>query len=250
MTSAIFVACQNFNMIKITPAILPHSYRGIEAAAEKVVDAVDSVQIDFVDGHFASNRTWLFNNKDEEKLHDIMDEEMGMPYWDSLNYEFDLMVKDPLQYLETFIALGPSKMIFHIEGLKEEKTLAFFETLPDILQQAIRFGMAIGIDTDPALLAPYMPYIESIQCMGIKNVGFQAQAFDEGVFAQIKRVRELYPDKMIAVDGAVSLENAQQLVEAGVTELVIGSALFQNIDSRATIEAFRKLCATTSPHEN
>jgi pentose-5-phosphate-3-epimerase len=178
-------------MIKITPAILPHSYRGIETAAEKVVDAVDSVQIDFVDGHFASNRTWLFNNKDEEKLHDIMDEEMGMPYWDSLNYEFDLMVKDPLQYLETFIALGPSKMIFHIEGLKEEKTLAFFETLPDILQQAIRFGMAIGIDTDPALLAPYMPYIESIQCMGIKNVGFQAQAFDEGVFAQIKRVREL-----------------------------------------------------------
>jgi ribulose-phosphate 3-epimerase len=231
-------------MIKIIPAILPHSYRGIEMAVEKVEGAVASVQIDFVDGHFVPNRSWWFNNKDEEKLHAILNEEMGMPLWDKINYEFDLMVKDPIQYIETFIALGPSKITFHIEGLNQEKTLTFFETLPDIIRTAIAFGIAIGIDTDPALIAPYLPFIESIQCMGIKNVGFQAQAFDEGVFTQIKNVHALYPDKTIAVDGGVSLENASRLVAAGATELVIGSALFQNTDSRGTIETFKTICNT------
>jgi ribulose-phosphate 3-epimerase len=238
-------------MIKIIPAILPQTYRGIEMAVEKVEGAVASVQIDFVDGHFAPNRSWLFNNKDEEKLELLMHEDMGMPFWDSLNYEFDLMVKDPLQYMEMFVALGPAKMTFHIEGLDQEKTLTFFETIPEIITSVIAFGIAIGLDTDPALIAPYIPYIESIQCMGIRNIGYQGQKFDEAVYEQIKKVRALYPDKSIAVDGGVSLDNALQLVAAGATELVIGSALFQNTDSRATIEAFNKLCAKeTTQHES
>lgn len=209
---------------------------------EKIIDLVPRVQIDFVDGHFAPNRTWLFNNKDEEKIEAIIHEDMGLPFWDTLNYEFDLMVKDPMQHMEMFIAFGPSKMIFHVEGLDQEKTLTFFETIPEIVRTAITFGIALGNDTDPAALAPYMEYVESIQCMGIQNVGFQGQAFDERVYDTIKKVKGMYPDKIIAVDGAVSLENAAQLVIAGADELVIGSGLFQNGDIRGTIDAFQRVC--------
>jgi len=115
-------------------------------------------------------------------------------------------------------------MILHVEGLEQEKTVAFFEGLPEIIRSAIAFGIAINIDTDPVDIAPYLPYIESIQCMGIKNVGYQGQVFDERVFDQIEKVRSMYPDKFITVDGGVSLDNAAQLVEAGARELVIGSA--------------------------
>ncbi len=233
-------------MIKIIPAILPHSYKGIEIPVERILGATTNVQIDIVDGHFSPNRTWLFNNKDEDTIQAIIDQEIGMPYWEELNYELDLMVKDPIRHMNTFIALGPSKITFHIEGLELESTLAFFETLPEIIRSAIAFGIAIGIDTDPALIEPYLPHIESIQCMGIKNVGYQGQKFDEGVYEQIKKVHALYPDKAIAVDGGVSLDNAVQLVQAGATELVIGSALFQNTDSRGTIEAFQQLCSTAT----
>ena len=236
-------------MIKIIPAVLPHSYRGIEMAVEKVVGAAQSVQLDIVDGHFAPNRTWMFNNKDEERLDAILNQDMGLPFWEELNYELDLMVKEPIQYMDTFIGLGPAKMILHLEGLDQEKTITFFETLPEIIRSVISFGIAIGIDTDPAGIAPYLPYIESIQCMGINNVGYQGQAFDEKVFKQIAAVKKLYSEKIIAIDGGVSLENAAQLVAAGATELVIGSALFQNTDSRGTIETFQQLCnsVTTQP---
>ena len=232
-------------MIKIIPAILPHSYKGIEIPVERILGAVTNVQIDIVDGHFSPSRTWLFNHKDEDKISAIFEQEMGMPYWQELNYELDLMVKEPIQYMDMFISLGPAKITFHLEGLETETTLAYFEQMPEIIRSAIAFGIAIGIDTDPAGIAPYIQYIESIQCMAIKNVGYQGQPFDEGVYEQIQKVKKLYPDKSIAVDGGVSLENAAQLVKAGATELVIGSALFQNTDSRGTIETFQTLCKKT-----
>jgi ribulose-phosphate 3-epimerase len=238
-------------MTRIIPAILPHSYKGIEMGVEKIYDLVHRVQIDFVDGHFAPNRTWLFNNKDEDKIEAVLHEDMGLPFWDTLNYEFDLMVKEPIQHMDMFIAFGPAKVTFHLEGLDEEKTLTFFETLPEIVLTAISFGIAIGTTTDPDLIKPYLPYIESIQCMGIQNPGFQGQAFDERVYGQIEKVKAMYPDKTIAVDGAVSLENAAQLVQAGADELIIGSALFQNGDIRGTMNAFEEVCSSaTTQSEN
>ncbi len=239
------------NTIKITPAILPQTYRGIEIPVERVLGVTSAIQIDFVDGHFAPNRTWLFNNKDEERIQQIYDQELGMPYWEDVNYEFDLMVKDPVGQMEQFIALGPSKVILHVESLEQESVVAFFEGLPEIIRSAVAFGVALNLDTDPALLAPYIPFVESVQCMGIRTVGYQGQAFDPAVIEQIKKVRALYPETSIAVDGGVSLDTATALVHAGATELVVGSALFQNTDIHGTMEAFRQVCSSAiSPQGN
>ena len=228
-------------MIKIIPAILPSSYRAIEAGVEKVYEIVDTVQIDFVDGHFANNRTWWFNNKDTETLSAILREEQGLPYWDTVNYELDLMVADPLQYIDTFVALGPSKIIFHIEGLDIDKMGHYFEALPEITKSTISFGIALGVDTDPKLITPLAPYIDTIQCMGIARVGFQGESFDPRVIEQIKAVKALFPDKTISVDGAVTLDTASLLVQAGATTLVVGSAIFQSTNLRGTIEALQHL---------
>lgn len=229
-------------MTKIIPALLPQAYKAIELSMDKVHEYVDTVQLDLVDGHFAHNRTWLFNGRDEERYEMILREEIGMPYWDHVNYELDLMVRDPLERMDAYIALGPSKMIFHIEGLDADKMVPWLETLPEIIRTTITFGIAINIDTDPTLIAPYVSYIDTIQCMGIAQPGFQGQPFDERVFAQIAAVKALYPDKKISVDGGVSLTNAAALVEAGVEVLVVGSVVFQNIDPHGTIQAIKQVC--------
>ncbi len=225
--------------MKIIPAILPLRYDDIERNVEKVAHMVDTVQIDFVDGHFAPNRTWMFDHKDEAKLDDLLHESIGLPFWESMNYEFDLMVQNPLDHVERFIALGPSKIIFHLEALDQEKTVSYFENLPSITKELMTFGIAIGLDTDPAGIAPYIPYIDTIQCMGIAQVGFQGQQFDARVIDQIKKVKELYPDKHISVDGAVNTENASSLAHAGADTLVVGSAIFQSNDVEGTIQALQ-----------
>lgn len=232
--------------MKIIPAILPEAFPNIVNAIEQITEAASTVQIDFVDGHFAPGRTWFFNRKDEGNLERIRAEEIGMPHWEDINYELDLMVNNPLDRMDDFIALGPSKIIFHVEAFStqedQEKMIAYFENLPEMVRTMIGFGMALGNDTDPAVLSPFIPYIKSVQCMGIAQVGSQGQPFDERVFDQIKKVKELYPDMIITVDGAVSLDNAQALAQAGVTQLIIGSAIFQSPDPRGTIQEFKHLC--------
>ena len=45
---------------------------------------------------------------------------------------------------------------------------------------------------------------------------------------------------LIEVDGGVTLENAKQLVDAGVDVLVAGNTVFQSQDPKATIAALKK----------
>ena len=229
-------------MTKIIPAILPSSYRAIEDSVEKVHDIVKTIQIDLVDGYFAPNKTWMFNGKDEDILEKISKEEIGLPYWDSLDYEIDLMANNPLEKLDQILILGPSKIIFHLESLDEEKTLKYFETIPQIVKETVSFGIAIGVETDPEKVRPYLEYVDTIQCMGIEKVGFQGHPFDPRVIDQIKKVRTLFPDKNISVDGAVSLENAKSFVDAGADSLVVGSSVFHNPDPVGTIEAIEQIC--------
>ena len=66
-------------MIKIIPAILPSSYRAIELGVDTVFELVDTVQVDFVDGQFAGNRTWWFNNKEvHEVINNSADDRIHM----------------------------------------------------------------------------------------------------------------------------------------------------------------------------
>ena len=229
-------------MVEIIPAILPQSYRAIEGGLEKVHEFVNTIQIDFVDGYFAPNKTWWFNGKDLDILERLLNEEQGLPYWENINYEFDLMINDPLDHIDKIIGLGPSKVIFHIEGLNIESMINYFEKLPSIINDTVKFGIAIGINTNIELLEPLMPYVNTIQCMGIKQVGFQGQPFDDKVFEKIKTIKNLYPNKIISVDGAVSLDNAKSLVNAGVNSLVIGSAIFGNQSQAGIIEEFKHIC--------
>ncbi len=237
--------------MKIIPAILPLRYYDIPNGIEKLGGAVDTVQIDFVDGNFATQRTWWFNNKNADKLAELLEQKEGLPEWESMNYEFDLMIKDPFEYMDIFLALGPSKIIFHVEAVDQEKMITYFETLPVIIKDLMTFGMAIGIDTDPELVRPYLDHIDTVQCMGIANVGFQGQPFDMRAIEQVKKAKELFPDKTISVDGGVTRESAALLAVAGAQTLVVGSTVFQSNDIHGTIKELKSIChLATSPQEN
>jgi pentose-5-phosphate-3-epimerase len=89
-------------MIEIIPAILPKSYRELENSVDSVHSIAPTIQIDFCDGKYVESKTWWYNGKDIEKKDEILAEESGLPFWDSTNYEFDLMVADPLSQKKYF----------------------------------------------------------------------------------------------------------------------------------------------------
>jgi ribulose-phosphate 3-epimerase len=46
---------------------------------------------------------------------------------------------------------------------------------------------------------------------------------------------------IISVDGGVSLENAQDLISAGASRLVVGSAIFNSDNFIETLEKFKRI---------
>jgi ribulose-phosphate 3-epimerase len=239
--------------MKIIPAILPQRFSEIVSSVEAVSGAVDTVQIDLVDGVFAPSKTWLFNGKDEQVLAEFEREERGMPQWEMLNYEFDLMIKDPLKHIDRIMMLGPAKIIFHFESFETGAMLEYFEQLPEIVRTTVSFGIALGIGTPPEDVAPFIPFISSIQCMGIAQVGFQGNPFDVRALAQIRQTKELYPSITVSVDGGVNHASIPLIAEAGADSVVVGSAVFGNENPRGTIKALQHVCIqsrTTTTSEN
>ncbi len=80
------------------------------------------------------------------------------------------------------------------------------------------------------------------------NPGFSGQTFIPAILDKVARVREMTSDRAIdiAVDGGVTTDNAQALVEAGATVLVAGSAVFAGGPSNyaANIAALRASAAS------
>ncbi len=229
-------------MIEIIPAILPESFSEIEVKAGLVAGLVKTIQIDVVDGKFAPHKTWPYNGKGADRYQAIIREEEGLPHWEKLNVEIDAMVADPTIAYNDYIRLGATRVVLHIESLPEEAWLNFFLGLDSYLKDHIEIGIAINTTTPINTLAPILMHAAFVQCMGIERVGFQGQPFDSRVFAQIEAVKSLAPKLPISIDGGVNLETAPELVRAGATRLVIGSALFGTDDIRGTLEAFKHVC--------
>ena len=103
----------------------------------------------------------------------------------------------------------------------------------------IEVGLAINPDTSLSEIEIYMDNVDFVQCMGIANIGYQGEPFDERALLHVNALRVRYPNMPIAVDGGVSMETAHDLIAAGATRLVSGSAVFGAKDMSVAIEGLR-----------
>jgi len=226
-------------MIEIIPAVIPKDMNEIRDKVVQMRGIVSFVQIDIMDGKFVEAKTWPFFPKDKRGVEEIMKEEAGMPYWDEINYEFDLMVEDAGRDIEKYVALGASRLIFHFEA--ESKLQENLENMEPYIRNMVQIGLAFDIATDVLEVLPFIPLVDFVQCMGINKDGVQGEPFDEKAIGHIKAVRKVYPEIPISVDGGVNLSNAKSLIEAGATRLVSGSTIWRSFDAEQTIKEFQSL---------
>lgn len=228
-------------MIEVTPAILVKDFEELNTKLSRLVNITNLVQIDICDGKFVPSISWPMQAKDEASLQTILNEEDGLPFWHSLDFELDLMVQDAHKQFDFFTRLGAKRIIFHVEAETELDFIEFLDSLDPYLKDNIEIGIAINTTTSIDKLDPFINYADFIQCMGIEHIGNQGQPFDERVLKQIKNLKEKYPEMKISVDGAVNENTAPLLIEAGADRLVIGSALLNSYDIGETIKNFELL---------
>ncbi len=240
--------------MEILPAILPKDFAELEEKVALVKGLVPLVQVDVCDGKFTPKPCWPYK-KHDENFAAILREERGLPYWEDVDFEMDLMIANPETELENWILSGANRLIIHFESLKKsskqnadtgqeqpEGSLTALQRMESIiadLQGRIEIGVAINLDTPVDDIAPFIHDIDVVQCMGIAKIGFQDQKFDPRVIEKVRELKERFPERLISVDGGVSIENAGILRDAGADRLIIGSAIFDNENVVDAFDTFR-----------
>lgn len=225
--------------MKIIPAILPRNYNAVYQGIDMIKGLSNEVQIDICDGKFVPTITWPYW-KSEEKIDQdfelLIKEDRGLLEWDTIDYEFDLMILEPsAEDARNWLAAGASKIILHIESSSD------LDPAIAVLDGLVQIGIAINNTTDISKLNKYLGRFQYIQIMGIRKAGFQGQNFEMDTLEKIKEVKKAFPDVPVQIDGGVTLENAKLIKEAGADRIVSGSALFDSYNIVDTLEQFRSI---------
>jgi ribulose-phosphate 3-epimerase len=206
--------------MEIIPAILPKNFKEIEEKVELLIDNSEVVQIDICDGKFVPTTTWPYWKADEN-FESILREERGMPNWENINYEFDLMIQNPTaDDARKWLSAGAERIVLHHASSTD------LNPVIAILSGLVEIGIAINNNANIEEIKKYSDKIQFIQIMGIRKAGFQGQRFESDTVEKAKEVKLLFPNLKIQVDGGVSIENAPLLKHVGVDILIVGSAIF------------------------
>ncbi len=230
--------------MEVIPAILAKDYEEMKNKIALVRGVVPLVQIDICDGVFVPSKTWPFatGGANDIYLQQILNEQIGMPFWEEIDFELDLLVADAVENFDIYTKLGPKKIIFHLESMKDKMDFKnFLEGLDTYVRDSIQIGISTNPNTKVEEIFPFVNIVDFVQLMGIDTIGFQNQEFDEKVLEHIKILKEKYPDLKVSVDGGINKNTAPVLADAGADAIVSGSAIFNSGDIIGTIEAFQNL---------
>jgi ribulose-phosphate 3-epimerase len=224
----------------VVPAVLTPS---LEDLKEKIgrfarIPSISRVQIDVVDGRFATPASWPYTAPQE--MRDMIAHGEMLPNLDRIEYEMDLMCDDAEQMAGAWLSLGASRLTFHAESVTDISRL-----LSSVCRRygdgVLTFGLALNIASDLSLIEPYLPQINYVQFMGIATIGRQGQPFDRRVLEKVRSFRSRHPEIPVQIDGGVSLETAKDLLALGVSNLIAGSAILRAADPIAEVGKFEAL---------
>ena len=163
-----------------------------------------------------------------------------------LPLDVHLMVRNPENQIEQFLAAGADIISFHIEALPQPE-----EAIQRIKGERKKVGIALNPATPISSLDRFLSQLDLILLMTV-NPGFAGQAFMDSVLPKIASLRKALDERGletdIEVDGGINLATAKLAVQAGATILVAGQAIFGSAEGpeRATrdlslhLEAFLK----------
>ena len=95
-------------------------------------------------------------------------------------------------------------------------------------------GIGVKPKTDVDVVLPYVEQANMILIMTVEP-GFGGQKFMSDMMPKVKKLRGLYPDLDIEVDGGVGPANIDIVGDAGANMIVSGTAIVKSEDPRKTI---------------
>ncbi len=212
-------------MTEIIPAVIPPNLNLLRETFSRVLGFAKKVQMDVVDGHYAPVTTWPFGPHQMDELLLMVRGEERFPFINDLDFEIDMLVLHPVEYLTDFISIGAKGIVIHMDSTDHVKIC-----LETIKNAGCEAGLGIKPSGRMEDLLSFLPLVDFVQFMGSDKVGFNGVDLDEKVLPIITEFHRSHRSVPIQVDIGVNFETAPKLIEAGVSRLVSGSAIFNGED--------------------
>lgn len=150
----------------------------------------------------------------------------------SMIIDTHLMIVNPDRFIEDFIKAGSHQITVHQEACPHlHRTIQLIKSL------GAKAGVSINPGTSLSTLDSILPDLDLVLLMSV-NPGFGGQKFIPSSIGKIRRLHdmrlELNPEMVIAIDGGITEDNAQEVVSAGADALIAGTAFFKAADPAET----------------
>jgi len=203
---------QEPSQLEIVPAILAEDEATFFGLIKKAIEFAPRIQLDFMDGRFVPSLSVPVSAIVEAaKLLNLA----------GILVEAHLMVYNPEQHINELKLAGVKTVIFHFEAVSDPAP-----TATTFKEEGFEVGIAINPETPLNKVEPFTSSPDFFLFMTVKP-GYYGSPLEPEALKKMAEFHRLHPDILLAVDGAVKLDNLDLFIEAGATRICVGSAIMK-----------------------
>ncbi len=165
----------------------------------------------------------------------------------SLLKDVHLMVNDPLEKLDAFVAAGADLVTVHVEStIHAHRALQALGQMTNANdpERGIARGIALNPGTPVEAVRPLLDDVDLITLLAV-NPGWGGQSFIEPVLKKLDALQRMVVGEgssaMVCIDGGIKKDNIASIAEHNVDVIITGSAVFKGDPKTNAEEMIRRI---------